>query len=85
MLTSPMVDLVVHPRLFAPLGASKDQHDPQGVHSRNIRLLYISLFLVGIAVGAVIHIKSGISTVAFVSFALRIVTATLVCLLPAER
>jgi hypothetical protein len=84
MLTSPMVDLVVHPRLFAPLGASKDQNDPQGVHSRNIRLIYVSLFLAGIAVGAAVHIRSGVAAVTFFAFALRIVTAALVCLLPAE-
>lgn len=81
MLTSPMVDLLVHPDLFSSIIHSKDKN----VISRNIRLAYLTLFLVGITVGATVHRFSGTAIVTFVAFALRLSTLAILGLLPCSR
>lgn len=68
MLTSPIVDLLTHKDLFAPLHPNGDP----SVFSRNVRVAYVLVFVVGIAFGATLHRFAGVSIVAFVAFGLRL-------------
>lgn len=78
MLTSPMVDLLIHPQLFGRLLPRGDKK----LHSRNVRAAYLSTFVLGIALGAAVHRFAGTSIVTFIAFALRIVVAVSLSILP---
>lgn len=82
MLTSPMVDLLVHPNM---LTFQLRSHGNSGVRSRNIRAFYIICLLSGVVVGAAIDLHQGVAAATFTAFAVRIAGLVFLMIIPEQE
>jgi len=79
MLTSPMVDFLVHPNLLTLQLRSRG--DP-GIRSRNVRAIYIFCLVLGVVVGAAVDLHQGVAAATFTAFAVRFVGLVALMVIP---
>lgn len=82
MLTSPMVDFLVHPDLL--VWQLRSNGNP-GVKSRNIRAMYIFCLVSGVVVGAAIDLHQGVAAATFMAFAVRFVGLMILFISPERK
>jgi uncharacterized membrane protein YoaK (UPF0700 family) len=82
MLTSPMVDFLVHPNL---LTRQLRSHGNPGIKSRNIRAIYIFCLVSGVVVGAAIDLHQGVAAATFTAFAVRFVGLVALMFIPQRK
>ena len=82
MLTSPFIDFLVDPLLFA--NPRRATHDPK-VNTRNTRGLYIASLLIGTIIGAAMHKHSGTTSVIYFAMALRFLGTLFLATCPASK
>lgn len=74
MLTGPMVDFLTLPTLFSL----------KAPHTRDLRALYLALFVLGIVVGSLAHSFSGPGAAMYLGFGLRCVGIVVLCFQPGK-
>ncbi|EPQ31798.1 uncharacterized protein PFL1_01130 [Pseudozyma flocculosa PF-1] len=94
MLTSPMVEFLNHPHLFAPCfrlslsSPSRPRPSPAeaaAIKSRNLRALYLFTFVTGVTTGAALHRSTGPASATFFGLAIRLVSFVAFVFVPAQR